>query len=337
VDARTAQGILDKVRVERAKQADEGLLQQSAGPVMSALGGPLGALGGTAQSGLQSLKSMFGGHEAPAFPQGADPASAAFDIQHSDAVRKAWGDVGRAGAIGLGAGVGLKGLTSLIGLLRRHHAPHRPKSGPVRVELPYRTEEKRSDAFLDWLGGGSATDPYQIPWHSGAAVAAGAGGAVAGYKGLSALIHKLRASEGAEELEAARNEFRGALLGKHRGPGEKEAGDDDLGAELDRLFDNHKNGFEALVAKRAAAGFFPGMDETWGQWAGRAADTYGSAWAVPAFLAGAWGGSRLANATSHRATLEKAIKRRDAEKARLAPAEVFALPVPVHEDEDRDA
>jgi hypothetical protein len=178
------------------------------------------------------------------------------------------------------------------------------------------TEKK---GFVDVLGylrdaftGKHATKPSEIPYYWVGMPTLGAAGLYGGYKGLDFLLDRMRREGQKEELEEAREKFRGALRGSARQP--KVAGDagNDLGDALDRLFDQY--------TKRASS------LEKQGNISGTAAGLY----SLYAVLSSLLSGSYIYEQSKKRSKselLEHAQKRRLRQRYQVRPPEIMATPL----------
>jgi hypothetical protein len=273
-----------------------------------------------------------GGTELPAIDAFRDSLTESAAAQ---AKNQAWRDVGRAGLAGVGIGVGGAGLISLMGLLqsRRNPVALRP-SPPLEIHYPaggVRERERDKDAVdadapLDWAAnklddiapsvwnwarGDAASKAKNIPWRNAAMIAAGTAGVGLGWHATKGLTNKIREDEGESDVEAARQNFQAAL--RRQWPEAKVASEspDTLGASLDALYDQH--------VKNAAPGDFADT-------AGGLVNTYYGPYAATTGLAGLFAGYSAGRKSSTRSILEKAMARRERERAERTPPELFAVP-----------
>ena len=233
-----------------------------------------------------------------------------------------------------GVGLGLRGLTGLVNLMRK--PAKKTRSGPAELPLPYPVE---ADAAPDtvfktagsFLAGDMASTKGGMPWYGPSMLFAGLGGLAAGWKGMDYLLDKRREAERQRELENARQDFHDALLSQYDKPLDspsgsvnvkpklKKAGEEStmekVGQELDRRFDQ----FSGLVEKQ-------GID--WGNLAGGATGMYGMYAGLTGLLAGAVAYDKFKK-RSRGAIIDKALQRRERRRFMQAPTEVYAVPEPV--------
>ena len=232
-----------------------------------------------------------------------------------------------------GVGLGLRGLTGLVNLMRKSK---KTRSGPAELPLPYPVE---ADAAPDrvfktagFLAGDMATTKGGMPWYGPAMLFAGLGGLAAGWNGMDYVLDKRRERERQKELDIARQDFHDALLAQYDRPLDsptgsvrvkpklkKLAGDEStmekVGRELDQLFDQ----FSGLMEKQSI---------DWSNIAGKATGMYGMYAGLTGLLAGAIAYDKFKK-RSRQAVLDKALQRRELRRFMQAPTEVYAIPEPV--------
>jgi len=204
-------------------------------------------------------------------------------------------------ALGGGAAIrGLQGFRTILGKPGPTGVPHSSE-----FEMPYRydEEEKQADAF---------DNPWTIPALTLGLPAAFYGG----WKGIDKLLDRQRKAMSEDELEAAKQEYRDALLATY-----KEASDERSTEELlDGCF--QKAAEKSLMDSFSRAGNIgKGLALTYG---------IGAPLAAYALV-----NSKM-KATSRKALLEKAIAERARRRAQQQPSELYALPEPVAISEDED-
>lgn len=246
-----------------------------------------------------------------------------------------------AGSLGAGARM-LTGANYLFG--RPAPVSNRRNSLPVAIGLPTPVYDnpavkEKSENNLDrvalkaagigsWLSdlgkGNMAVQKDEIPWYLPAVVGTGIVGAGGGYYMADKLLDKKRKADLQSEVDAAREQFRTALMNSYdprKIPTAKlaEAEEPDLGVELDKLADAF--GITDDTTEKTA---------TWGgRTAGSALGIYG-AMAVPAALLAGLASYRYTKARSSDTLLQEALKRRQREQALRRPPEVIAVHEPVH-------
>jgi hypothetical protein len=227
---------------------------------------------------------------------------------------------------GLALGGAARGGMGLLNLARRN-APQPAPSKPLTLGIPdeeedlkYAEDKQASGGrgqTRSWPMGGDAKNLMQIPWFPPAAMAAGLGGIYGGWNIFDKLMDERRESEQEQELENAKLQFSQALQGP---TGAKTAGDNELGRELDGLFDEIKQAMENddLMSDLTKSA-------NWGGPLGQAAGLYG----IYALLAGGMAGNYAYNRAKKRTgpkVLEEAMKRRKRQRAATRPAPVLTAP-----------
>ena len=159
----------------------------------------------------------------------------------------AWKGVANAGAVGLGLGLGTRGVMGLISLLKSRSIQHR--KGPAVVPLPYvpsppHRREKAAEgegwgeSIKNWAQGQSAATANQVPWGGAAQALALLGGASLGFHTLGKGLDTVHEHETQRDLDAARDEFNAALMSQHPNRDrEKKAQDGEIGPMLDAIYD----------------------------------------------------------------------------------------------------
>lgn len=124
------------------------------------------------------------------------------------------------GLTALGVGGALAGARGLARLLRRNSKPADEDSALMgSTQLPFRYPVAMKNAgIMDFLNGGGATSPAEVPWALPLYGAALAGGGLAGHSIISSLLDRQRKREYKGDLQRARNEFQQAMLSQYTKP-----------------------------------------------------------------------------------------------------------------------
>lgn len=240
-------------------------------------------------------------------------AKALQEVAEGQMKQDAMGDIGNIGLAGLGVGAGAAGVAGLARLFKkkknRTTNPVLPLPFPVEPsQMPERFISKKADI----------TTRAALPWYGPAMMASGMGGMALGWGGIDSVLKAKAKKDREAELEAARSEFHDAMLSQYDKPLKapaKTAGDDELGRELDRLFDLTQQALEKKAMNMADAG-------------GMALGGYG----MYAGLTGLLTGSVVYNQMKKRsraAILEKAMQKRERRKFMQSPPEIYAVPEPM--------
>lgn len=268
----------------------------------------------------------------------ADPGAALNASLQSDARRNVLNML----VAGLGLGAAARGGAGLMNLARRN----KPRPSPVNTfhipSFQNEDEEQLKTAEggswipkFDWKGwakGDQARSLTEIPWFPPAALTAGLGGAYGGWKALDHVMDSRREDEQDQELEKAKIQFQQALQGSNRG---KYASDNELGLELDSLFDDVKTATDAVQPG--------GFDKTAeGIPGGRVLGSMAGLYGLYALLSGGAMG-RAAYTRAKKKTgpevLDEAVKRRQRMRAAARPSAAYATPAPLSKsrgDDERD-
>jgi hypothetical protein len=270
---------------------------------------------------------------APFAKQAAQPA----DPRLTELAGQGLTNVLQLGAAGLGIGAATRGAIGLRDLFARALNPVQSSyPAAMMTSLPYpvrdddedpdnpRNKQKRAafNGLKEWLGGlhygkpWDVTDKTDFPWLYPAAVAATAGGAYAGYKGIDSVLQAQKQKQEEEELAGAKSDFEKALLSSYGQPkqGEEKTAGDELGEVLDHLYD-------ACTTKQAE---WPARVGNW------TTGRYLAGVGLPLGALGAYWGYEHGQDASNRTVLEKAMRRRQQAELLAHPAEMYAVPTPVH-------
>ena len=246
----------------------------------------------------------------------ADAVSTFRDAATAPLRQQAVQDILRTALLSGGIGAAAGGGVGMLNMLRRN-AIRRKRTGHVaQMASPVAPVSTAEDNPLDkmggWLGdllsGRMAQTQDAIPWALPGKVAAGMGGAVAGFAGVDALMKHQRKKQEQSDVERAKAEFEQAMA-EQGGP--KLASANLLGADLDRLYE----------AFEKAAGLLDAITpspETQGKLLGG----YG-AYAVPTGLIAGYAAFKAADKNSQRNVLKKALKLRERRRQAVEPAEIY--------------
>jgi hypothetical protein len=196
----------------------------------------------------------------------------------------------------LGGGMAIRGLTGFRNVLQNRDAVESPTTSEFSLPYGYEEEEKQADA-------------WDNPWTMPSILLGGPAAFYGGWKGVDKLLDKQRTAKSEDELEAAKEEYRQALLGSY-----KQSSDRSTEELLDSCFEK-------------AASF-----ERLGNLGKGVALTYGIGAPLAAY---ALVNDRMQKA-SRRKLLEKAIKERARRRAKQQPIELYALPEPVNISENEE-
>lgn len=218
----------------------------------------------------------------------------------------------------LGAGVAgtARGGQGLWNLINRSSNKLRSRSGIAPLPVPYRPtfedeeEEKEKDAFD--MPKPKPTQKGGLWWYMPAMLGAGAAGAYGGWKVIDKILDHRRRKEIEDEVEESRQDFQTALTSQY-----KKGSDSELGTALDELY--------SKMQKRADW-FSPDTK-------GKALGMYAS-YAIPSALLGYMVVKGLADKGSTSKILEKAQRRRALKQQKARPAELYAVPTPIEEEEE---
>jgi hypothetical protein len=231
---------------------------------------------------------------------------------------QAWRDVRNIALATLGLGAAGRGAVGLFNYLRPK--PPANPSLPMPLPLPYVEEDEgqqRRRKVAGFLAGDLATTVTGIPWYRPAAVLAGLGGLVGGWKGVDMVLDRQRRTERDAEMEKAKQDFHDALLRQYDRPLNAKSASAALGALLDQLFDQT---LVSLCRTKAALDL--------GNLGGQAAGLYGSYAAMSGLLTGALVYDKMRK-RSQREILQKALLRRAQRRMQTEPPEIYAVPEPV--------
>ena len=154
-------------------------------------------------------------------------------------------------------------------------------------------------------------------WYMPAMLGAGAAGAYGGWKIIDKILDQRRRKEIEDEVEESRQGFQSALTSQY-----KEGSDSELGAALDELYSK----MQKQADLNPSTWFSPDTK-------GKALGMYAS-YAIPSALLGYMVVKGLADKGSTAKILEKAQRRRALKQQKARPAELYAVPTPIEEEEE---
>jgi len=235
--------------------------------------------------------------------------AAAKQALKQDTIRR----IAQLGLAGVGLGAAARGGMGLYNLARRNKPREEDESS---AEIP-----AVSDSFKTASESDNPANTFS--WVYPAAATVGLGGMYGGWKAIDGLMDSRREKEQDDELESAKTQFRQALMSP------KQAENNELGRELDGLFDEVKEAADNPNLLKQAD-----LKSILNQ----SANVYG----LYALLAGGMAGSYAYNkskGSSNPEVLQKALKRRRRMQVAARPDSIrteVTLPPRLKEDEDID-
>jgi hypothetical protein len=227
--------------------------------------------------------------------------------------------------VGAGAAGTIRGGQGLWNLLGRSRNKLRSRPGIAPLPVPYRPsfrdeeeeekEAREKQAFE--MPPQAPTKKSGLWWYMPAMLGAGAAGAYGGWKLVDSILDKRRRKEIEDEVDESRAGFQSALTSQY-----KKGSSSELGNALDDLYSKMQK----------QAGLNPSTwisPDTKGQLLGSYA-TY----AIPSALLGYMVVKGLADKGSRKKILEKAQRRRALKQQKARPAELYAVPTPIEEEEE---
>jgi len=224
----------------------------------------------------------------------------------------------------LGAGVAgtARGGQGLWNLLTRSGKKLRTRSSVAHLPVPYRPsfkdEQDKTAAdkqAIDTPKPGVTSKPG-LWWYMPSMLGAGALGGYGGWKLIDHVLDKRRRQEIDDEVDESRNEFQEALISQY-----KRGSDSALGVALDELYNKmNKESFDldSIVSPDTR---------------GRALGAYAT-YAIPSSILGYLLVKGLADRGSRGKILEKAQRNRALKQQQSRPAELYAVPTPIDEEEE---
>lgn len=232
-------------------------------------------------------------------------------------------NVGNLALLGVGTGMGLRGLQGLFSLINRNRERNvKPKPRTVMVDVPYAkpprdkvgevgVKSAQDPEPSSWFTGGSATTVGGIPAYWPAAVGALGLGGVGGWKLIDYILDKRRSQETTDELDQARVDYEKAL--RNEPAASQVAGK--FAEELDKLAE------AVLGLEKKALG--------WQDILGGTTGLYLGAYALPSSVLAATIAYNMGKKRQRKVLLEQAQKKRMREMSRSQPVTLLANPSPV--------
>ena len=236
-----------------------------------------------------------------------------------------------AGLLGGGLGGGILGNKLTKSVLGKSPGERASKEDEQIEVLMQRAQQARQEgddnngfSFRKYSADKQAIDmpkpgPTSKPglwWYMPSMLGAGALGGYGGWKLIDHILDKRRRQEINDEVDESRNEFQEALLSQY-----KTGSDSELGVALDELYAQmHKEAFDinSIVSPDTR---------------GRALGAYAT-YAIPSSILGYLLVKGLADRGSRSKILEKAQRRRALKQQQVRPAELYAVPTPIEEEEE---
>jgi hypothetical protein len=254
------------------------------------------------------------------------------------------------GAAGLGAGVLGRSIAGIPDLLRSKKKTDIPMTSTVPQALPVRVHRKKpkpapsqaydssyeedelekvsqsGDPYADWgwFNANDAGGPtwWQIP----AGLALGAGGVAGGWAGIDKLLEAKKKRDADADLAKARQSYHQALSDQYQSTMmSKGASDDNLAADLDRLYDH--------MEKKAEGSLWDQAVDTGKNFGHIGAGTY-AAMLLATALGSGYAGYKWTKGKSKNKIIQDALARRARE--RTAPQPIYAQPDYIDVDEPNE-
>lgn len=235
-------------------------------------------------------------------------------------------------AVGLGATLrGLHGMSNMFDD-GRDFDPVPTGTVEMPVVLPREAiideeEEKRADV----LESGQATEVDGLKMYAPGMLLAGGLGAYGGWKGIDMLLDQQRKKKTQQELEEAKATYSDAMRRMYKRSSECSTIGEQLGYQLDRLYDLMQKSAGAWDwMKTQASNMNSAFDDAFPNAKGMGSGA-ALAYAIPTTAAGYHIVNSVMDKSSKRKLLEKAMQERARRQNAVRPAELYA--VPVTEDE----
>ncbi len=248
---------------------------------------------------------------------------------------KALSQLGRVLLTGAGLGIGARGLLGLAQLGRRNLKSPTPLTAstiPVDVPYPVVGEEEEKLAADNGVGGGVgdflkgryAQSMAGIPWMLPATILGSGASIYGGFKLMDKLLDNRRKAELNDDVEAAKSQFNQALMAEYDKPVRvpKVAADEELGRDLEQLFQNVK---EAGLLEKDATAWDDLLNAL-----GVGTGTYLTAAGIGGLAAGV-GTYQATKKRQEHSLLQRANKMRQRQRWMSQPPALVAHPVPVEE------
>lgn len=230
---------------------------------------------------------------------------------------------------GIGGGIlGNKATKALLGKSPKEREGKEDEQIEVLLQRAQQARQEGEDnngfSFRKYSADKQAVDmpkpgPTSKPglwWYMPAMLGAGTLGGYGGWKLIDHILDKRRRQEIDDEVDESRNEFQEALMSQY-----KRGSDSELGVALDELY--NKMNKEALDLDSIVS------PDT----RGRALGAYAT-YAIPSSILGYLLVKGLADRGSRGKILEKAQRSRALKQQQSRPAELYAVPTPIDEEEE---
>ena len=232
------------------------------------------------------------------------------------------------GGVGFGLAAALRGGQGLFNMLSRGGKKLPTRAGVAPLPVKYRpsvdiseAEEEKTASFFDWLQPEGITEQRGVITDFPGKLLAGTAGAYGGWKLMDKLLDQRRRQELDDEVEDARRDFQRAMTSQY-----KEGSESELGNALDELFGKLHKQADGL------GDWVPNFLKPSPDTKGTAMGMYGT-YAIPSSILGYLVIKGLTDKGSTKERLEKAQRNRAMKRQRLRPAELYAIPSPIEEEE----
>lgn len=241
--------------------------------------------------------------------------------------QQAMRDILSAGIKGVGAGAVIRGLAGLSGLFEGGKSVDPVPTNSVEMPVVLREDDKEKQA----VESAQPTSVEGLSSYMPGLMLSGGLGIYGGWKGVDLLLDQQRKRKTEQELENAKAMYADALKGAYKKAEAAETIGQQLGRQLDELYDNMVKSAGVIDwAKTKATDMNTAFDDTFpnakGMGTGMAA-----MYAIPTAAAGYGIVNRIMQNTSKRRLLEKAMRERARRQNAMRPAELYAVPVPEKE------
>ena len=167
------------------------------------------------------------------------------------------------------------------------------------------------------------TSKTSLPWYMPAMLSAGLVGGVGTWKVIDHILDQRRRKELEDEVTTSRDEFQNALVSQY-----KQGSDSELGVALDELY---------LKMQKAAklTDYLDPRNYLSDNQKGMFTGMYGT-YAIPSALLSFLAIKKMTDKGSRRKIMEKAQRQRALKQQRARPAELYAVPSPIEEEEEEE-
>jgi hypothetical protein len=255
-------------------------------------------------------------------------------------------DIMTVGGLGLAGGIGLRGLMGLRYMFGRSRPNLSRSLGPTVISVPTPVftnprDEARAQAQAQKMSSDKAAiaSRSELPFYLPGMTMAGIGGLAGGYKLMDLLMGNKRRTDLNDEVAAARDEYRQALLAQYD-PANVPAAGSVPDAPLPAKTVNHPPaGASKLPLKMASLD--QDLDALCGEvekvaiekqaipgWMGKGLGVYGTLASLLALGSGV-AAYNVTKSRSPNKLMEDAIKARERQRWASRPPEIYAIPTPV--------